>query len=46
LFSISEVNCQFIDIHPSLSSILNVFHKKYNVFYKYIIYATTTSINT
>jgi hypothetical protein len=33
-------------MHPCLGSILNVFHKKIqNVFYKYIINATTTAIN-
>jgi hypothetical protein len=39
LFSIAEVNSRFIDIHPCLGSILNVFHK-------HIINATTTAINT
>jgi hypothetical protein len=28
LFSIVEVNCRFIDIHPCLGSILNAFHNK------------------
>ena len=28
LFSIAEVNCRFIDMHPSLHSIINVFHNK------------------
>ena len=38
-FSFVEVYCRFINIHPCLGSILNVF-------YKYIINATTTAINT
>ena len=34
-------------MHPCLGSTLNVFHnKKNNVFYKYMLYATTTAINT
>jgi hypothetical protein len=41
--SIVELNCRFIDMHPCLCNILNVFH---NVFYKYIINATTTAITT
>ena len=41
LFSI-EVNCRFIDIHPCLGSILNVFHNKL----QYFINTTTTAINT
>jgi hypothetical protein len=47
LFSIVEVNCRFINIHPCLGSIFNVFHNK-----KYIdsntvsLNATTTVINT
>jgi hypothetical protein len=28
LFSIAEVNSRFIDIHPCLGNILNVFHNK------------------
>ena len=44
LFSIGKVNCGFIDIHPCLGSILNVFHNK-NI-YTVSLNATTTAINT
>ena len=47
VFPVAEINSRFIDIHPCLDNILNVFHnKKYNVFNKHIINATTTAINT
>ena len=39
LFSISEVNCQFIDMHPCLGSIFNVFQNK-------VSRRSTTAINT
>ena len=39
LFSVGEVNCRFIDIHPCIGSFLIVFNK-------YIIHDTTTAINT
>jgi hypothetical protein len=31
LFSVGEVNCRFIDIHPCIGSILIVFHNKIDV---------------
>ena len=39
LFSIAEENCPIIGTHPCLGSILNVF-------YKYVVNAATTAINT
>ena len=47
LFSIAEVNCRFIDIHPCLSSILNVFHYEMQCNIKiHYINANSTAINT
>ena len=45
---IAEINCQFIDIHPCLDSILNIIHNKIQCIYQYIINGTgtTTAINT